>query len=131
MNTNKKIIFNNVRMDSVAIFSDNQVTVMPCPWEAAKGEEVTGGKRMNFKGRTVLDETGRMQIMPYNIGSQGPRYETLFTTEHCTVQRTQGGGLVERWVFRRELPIHKVWEIRERERASIDAFFLTLKEDLK
>ena len=131
MKQNNQFLFNNVQMDTVAIFSDNKVTVMPCPWDAEKGEEVTNGKRVSFKGRTVLDESGKMRTTPYNIGSQGPRYETLFATEHCTIQRTNGGGLVERWAFRRELPMHKVCEIRERERPSIDAFFVTLKEDLK
>ena len=126
-----KQIFNNVKMDTVAIFSDNNVTVMPCPWDVEKGEEVTNGKRLSFKGRTILDESGKMRTTPYNIGSQGPRYEILFATEHCEIRGTRGGGLVERWAFRKEIPIHKVCEIKERERPMIEAFYLTLKEDLK
>ena len=75
-------------------------------------------------------DDGNTQVKAYNIGSQGPRYKELFATEHCSVQLSQGGDIREVWKFDKKIPIFKVWEIRKREKPLVDAYFLTIKEDL-
>jgi hypothetical protein len=127
---NKNILLNDVQMDTqTAFFMNGDINVFPMPYEAEK-TPITTERKLSYKGRITVMDDGNTQVKAYNIGSQGPRYKELFATEHCSVQLSQGGDIREVWKFDKKIPIFKVWEIRRREKPLVDAYFLTIKEDL-
>lgn len=126
----KNILLDNVQMDTqTAFFVNGDIKVYPCSYEQDKAP-ITSDPKVSYKGRITVMEDGNTNVMAYNIGSQGPRYKELFATEHCSVLITHGGSLIERWKFKKKLSIHRIWEIRRREQPAVEAFFLTLKEDM-
>lgn len=126
----KSILLDNVQMDTqTAFFVNGDIKVYPCSYEQDK-TPITSDTKVSYKGRITVMEDGNTNVMAYNIGSQGPRYKELFATEHCSVLMTHGGSLIERWKFKKKTPIHQIWEIRKRERTAVEAFFMTLMEDM-
>ena len=95
--TNKQriVINGDVVMDTVTVYSENQIKVDACPWMNDKAGEVAPDGRLRLKGCTTIEPGAQpgaqLVFRPYQIGSQGKRYEVLFKTEHCDVMRTQGG----------------------------------------
>ena len=126
----KNILLNDVQMDTqTAFFMNGDINVFPMPYEAEKAP-ITTERKLSYKGRITVMDDGNTSVKAYNIGSQGPRYKELFATEHCSEQLTQGGDIREVWKFGKKIPIHKIWEIRKREQPLVNAYFLTIKEDL-
>ena len=52
----------------------------------------------------------------------------LFQTEHCMVMRTQGGTVIEKWRFSKNMTPLDIMEAREKENLRILAFYNSRKE---
>lgn len=84
----KQILQQAVKMDGSINFQTNgDINIYPCPWEQDK--QVTDGSRVNYTGGISVDADGRTRVKRYNVGSQGPMYETLYETAHGAVKMTR------------------------------------------
>lgn len=126
----KRIVINgDVKLDTVTVYSENQIKVDACPWMEDKAEEVAPDGCLKMKGCTILQPGAQMVFRPYKIGSQGSRYKILFKTEHCDVMRTQGGVIIEKWRFRPSMTSADICEARARENVKIEAYYQSRKEE--
>ena len=127
---NKRVVVNgDVKIDTVTVYSDNQIKVDACPWMGDKADEVAPDGRLRLKGCTTIEPGAQMVFRPYKIGSQGKRYEVLFKTEHCDVMRTLGGVIIEKWRFKPSMNTADICEARARENVRIDAYYQSRKEE--
>ena len=125
---NRQILIDDVRMDTqTAFFMNGDIKVYPCSYEQDKAPVTRDGKA-SYRGRITVMEDGNTSVKAYNEGT-GPRYKTLFTTEHCTVQQTQGGCIIVKWNFRRRMNSTDIREAMERETPMITGFFRSRKEE--
>ena len=128
--SNKRIVINgDVKMDTVTVYSENQIKVDACPWMREKADEVAPDGRLRLKGCTTIEPGAQMVFRPYKIGSQGKRYEVLFKTEHCDVMRTQGGVIIEKWRFRPSMTSADIRKARQVEGKKLDAYYQSRKEE--
>ena len=119
----QNFFIDNVYMDTQTAFMANgNINIYPCAWEADK-TPVTADGATSFKGRIRVEEDGRTQVTPYNIGSQGPRYIPLFETDHCQVQMTQGGKLIERWTFKPSMTADEILTARTLEGGKVSKYY--------
>ena len=126
--SNKRIVINgDVKMDTVTVYSENQIKVEACPWMGNKTDEVAPDGRLRLKGCTTIEPGAQMVFRPYKVGT-GSRYQLLFKTEHCDVMRTQGGVIIEKWRFRPSMTSADISEARARENVKIDAYYQSRKE---
>ena len=128
---NKPIFIENVYMDTqTAFLANGNINIYPCAWESDKAPVTTDGTA-SFKGRIRVEEDGRTWVTPYNIGSQGPRYIPLFETEHCQVQMTQGGKLIERWSFKPAMTADEILTARTLEGVKVSGFYQSRRQETK
>ena len=124
----KRIVINgDVKMDTVTVYSENQIKVDACPWMSEKADEVAPDGRLRLKGCTTIEPGAQMVFRPYKVGT-GSLYQLLFKTEHCDVMRTQGGVIIEKWRFRPSMTSADISEARARENVKIDAYYQSRKE---
>jgi hypothetical protein len=130
MNKKKRIVINgDVKMDTVTIYSENQIKVDACPWMADRADEVAPDGPLRMKGCTIIEPGAQMVFRPYKVGSQGSRYKQLFVTEHCTVMQTQGGVVIEKWRFKPAMNATDICRARQTEGERIDAYYKSRKEE--
>ena len=128
-NQQQRIVVNgDVKMDTVTIYSDNQIKVTACPWMADRADEVAPDGPLRMKGCTVIEPGATAIFRPYNIGSQGSRYKQLFVTEHCNVMQTQGGIVIEKWRFKPTMNATDICKARQTEGERINAYYMSRKE---
>ena len=128
MKNQKRVVINgDVVMDTVMVYSENQIKVEACPWMGDKTDEVAPDGRLRLKGCTTIEPGAQMVFRPYKVGT-GSRYQLLFKTEHCDVMRTQGGVIIEKWRFRPSMTSADISEARARENVKIDAYYQSRKE---
>ena len=128
MKNQKRVVINgDVVMDTVTVYSENQIKVKACPWMGDKTDEVAPDGRLRLKGCTTIEPGAQMVFRPYKVGT-GSRYQLLFKTEHCDVMRTQGGVIIEKWRFRPSMTSADISEARARENVKIDAYYQSRKE---
>ena len=128
MKNQKRVVINgDVVMDTVTVYSENQIKVEACPWMGDKTDEVAPDGRLRLKGCTTIEPGAQMVFRPYKVGT-GSRYQLLFKTEHCDVMRTQGGVIIEKWRFRPSMTSADISEARARENVKIDAYYQSRKE---
>ena len=128
MKNQKRVVINgDVVMDTVTVYSENQIKVEACPWMGDKTDEVAPDGRLRLKGCTTIEPGAQMVFRPYKVGT-GSRYLLLFKTEHCDVMRTQGGVIIEKWRFRPTMTSADISEARARENVKIDAYYQSRKE---
>ena len=128
MKNQKRVVINgDVVMDTVTVYSENQIKVEACPWMGDKTDEVAPDGRLRLKGCTTIEPGAQMIFRPYKVGT-GSRYQLLFKTEHCDVMRTQGGVIIEKWRFRPTMTSADISEARARENVKIDAYYQSRKE---
>ena len=129
MKNKKRVVINgDVVMDTVTVYSENQIKVDVCPWMTDKADEVAPDGRVRMKGCTTIEPGAHMVFRPYRIGSQGKRYEILFKTEHCDVMRTQGGVIIEKWRFRPSMNVSDILRARQVEGKQINSYYQSRKE---
>ena len=127
----KNIFIENVYMDTqTAFLANGNINIYPCAWESDKIPITTDGAA-SFKGRIRVEEDGRTRVTPYNIGSQGPRYIPLFETEHCLVQMTQGGKLIERWTFKPSMTADEIIAARTLEGVKVSGFYQSRRQETR
>ena len=52
----KRIVINgDVKMDTVTVYSENQIKVDACPWMSDKADEVAPDGRLRLRGTTTTD----------------------------------------------------------------------------
>ena len=130
VNNKKRIVVNgDVKLDSVALLSNNRIMVTACPWMADKAEEVAPDGRVKMKGCTIIEPGAQMVFRPYNVGSMGSRYKQLFATEHCSVMQTQGGIVIEKWRFKHTMNAMDICKARQTEGEKINAYYMSRKEN--
>jgi len=123
------IFMNDVRMDTQTAFMTNgNINIFPCAWEIEKAPVTYGGRR-TFRGRVTVEEDGETRVVPYNSYGN-PRYEELFSTEHCRLLMTQGGSIIEKWHFGSRMSIAEIAESRSREMRYINAWFRNRKREV-
>ena len=128
MKNQKRVVINgDVVMDTVTVYSENQIKVEACPWMGDKTDEVAPDGRLRLKGCTTIEPGAQMVFRPYKVGT-GSRDQLLFKTEHCDVMRTQGGVIIEKWRFRPSMTSADISEARARENVKIDAYYQSRKE---
>ena len=128
MKNQKRVVINgDVVMDTVTVYSENQIKVEACPWMGDKTDEVAPDGRLRLKGCTTIEPGAQMVFRPYKVGT-GSRYQLLFKTEHCDVMRTQGGVIIVKWRFRPSMTSADISEARARENVKIDAYYQSRKE---
>ena len=115
-------------MDTVTVYSENQIKVEACPWMADKADEVVPDGRVRLKGCTTIEPGAGMVFRPYRQGT-GNRYSMLFKTEHCDVMRTQGGVIIEKWCFRPPMTLDDICTARIKEGQRINAYYQSRKEE--
>ena len=126
----KRIVINgDVKLDTVTVYSENQIKVDACPWMNDKAGEVAPDGRLRLKGCTTIEPGAQMVFRPYKIGSQGKRYEVLFKTEHCDVLQTQGGVVIEKWRFKPVMTAEDIRRARQVEGKKLDAYYQSRKEE--
>ena len=130
MDNKKRIVINgDVKMDTVTVYSENQIKVDACPWMREKADEVAPDGRLRLKGCTTIEPGAQLVFRPYRIGSQGSRYQTLFKTEHCDVLQTQKGIVIEKWRFKPTMNATDIRKARQAEGKKIDAYYQSRKEE--
>lgn len=130
MKNKKRVVINgDVVMDTVTVYSENQIKVDACPWMADKADEVAPDGRVRMKGCTIIKPGAEMVFTPYRIGSQGKRYKVLFKTEHCDVMRTQGGTIIEKWRFKPTMTTADICTARQAEGLRINGYYQSRKEE--
>ena len=126
--SNKRIVINgDVKMDTVTVYSENQIKVDACPWMKEKADEVAPDGRLRLRGTTTIDPGAGMVFRPYRTGS-GSRYKMLFKTEHCDVLQTQGGVVIEKWRFKPVMTAEDIRKARQVEGKKLDAYYQSRKE---
>ena len=129
MKTGKRIVINgDVKLDTVTVYSENQIKVDACPWMGDEADKVAPDGRLRMKGCTTIEPGAGMVFRPYRTGS-GSRYKMLFKTEHCDVMQTQGGVIIEKWRFKPSMTSMDICEARARENVNIDAYYQSRKEE--
>ena len=129
MKNKKRIVVNgDVKMDTVTVYSENQIKVDACPWMSDKADEVAPDGRVRMKGCTIIEPGAKMVFRPYNVGSMGSRYKQLFATEHCSVMQTQGGVVIEKWRFKPTMNATDICKARQTEGEKINAYYMSRKE---
>ena len=129
MNNKKRIVINgDVKMDTVTVYSENQIKVDACPWMSDKAEEVAPEGRLRLRGVTTIEPGAHMVFRPYKVGT-GSRYKVLFKTEHCDVLQTQRGVIIEKWGFRPMMNATDIRKSRQAEGKKIDAYYHSRKEE--
>lgn len=130
MKNQKRIVINgDVVMDTVTVYSENQIKVDGCPWMDHVVHDIVPDGTVKLKGCTTIEPGAHMVFRPYRIGSQGKRYEVLFKTEHCDVMRTQGGVIIEKWRFRPSMTTGDILRARQGEGQRINAYYQSRKEE--
>ena len=126
----KNLLLNNVQLHTETSYMVNgDINVYVCPWSHSE-EPMTEGAKRSYPARITVMETGDIIVKAYRIGSQGPRYRKVFRTEHCEILKADNGHLIERWKFAPDLSIHEVWQARKRETPAINAYYLTLQNNM-
>ena len=129
MKTEKRIVINgDVKMDTVTVYSENQIKVDACPWMRDKADEVAPDGRLRLRGMTTIEPGAGMVFRPYRTGS-GSRYKMLFKTEHCDVLQTQGGVVIEKWRFKPVMTAEDIRKARQTEGRKLDAYYQSRKEE--
>ena len=118
-------------MDTVTVYSENQIKVDACPWMADRADEVAPDGRVRMKGCTIIEPGAQMVFRPYNVGSLGSRYKQLFATEHCSVMQTQGGIVIEKWRFKPTMNAMDICKARQTEGEKINAYYMSRKEKVE
>ena len=130
MKEQKRIVINgDVKMDTVTVYSENQIKVEACPWQRDRADEVVPDGRLRLRGVTTIEPGAQLVFRPYRIGSQGSRYQTLFKTEHCDVLQTQKGIVLEKWRFKPTMNATDIRKARQAEGKKIDAYYQSRKEE--
>ena len=125
----QRIVVNgDVKMDTVTVYSENQIKVDACPWMSDKAEEVAPDGRLRLRGVTTIEPGAHMVFRPYKVGT-GSRYKVLFKTEHCDVLQTQRGVIIEKWRFRPMMNATDIRKSRQAEGKKIDAYYHSRKEE--
>ena len=129
MKTDKRIVINgDVKLDTVTVYSENQIKVDACPWTTQADDIVPDGT-VKLKGCTTIEPGAHLVFRPYRIGSQGSRYKQLFKTEHCMVMQTQGGLIIEKWQFKPTMNATNIRKVRLEEGKKINAYYQSRKEE--
>ena len=124
------LLQNNVQLHTETSYMVNgDIRVYVCPWNQSE-EPMTEGAQRSYPARITVMETGEISVKAYRIGSQGPRYRKVFRTEHCEILKAEGGQLIERWKFAPHLSVHDIWQARQRETPAINAYYLTLQNNM-
>jgi len=119
-------ILNDVRMDTqTAYFVNGDINIYPACYEHP--EPMTSTPTVSYPARITVMEDGNTRIRPYQVGSHGPRYKVLYSTEHCDLQLWNNGRIVECWKFSPKLNIHEICRIRKREIPMVTAYLISLK----
>lgn len=113
-----------------AFLANGNINIYPCAWESDKAPVTTDGAA-SFKGRIHVEEDGRTRVVPYRIGSQGPRYLPLFETDHCQVMMTQGGKLIERWSFKPSMTADEILTARTLEGVKVSGFYQSRRQETR
>ena len=130
MKNQKRVVINSdVVMDTVTVYSENQIKVDACPWMREKADEVAPDGCLRLKGCTTIEPGAQLVFRPYRIGSQGSRYQILFKTEHCDVLQTQKGIVIEKWRFKPTMNATDIRKARQVEGKKIDAYYQSRKEE--
>ena len=129
MKTGKRIVINgDVKLDTVTVYSENQIKVDACPWMGDEADKVAPDGRLRMKGCTTIEPSAGMVFRPYRTGS-GSRYKMLFKTEHCDVMQTQGGVIIEKWRFKPTMSATNIRKARWEEGKKINAYYQSRKEE--
>ena len=129
MKNQKRVVINgDVVMDTVTVYSENQIKVEACPWMGDKTDEVAPDGRLRLKGCTTIEPGAQMVFRPYKVGT-GSRYQLLFKTEHCDVLQTQGGVVIEKWRFKPVMTAEDIRKARQVEGKKLDAYYQSRKEE--
>ncbi|MBO5250783.1 MAG: hypothetical protein J6B31_02135 [Bacteroidaceae bacterium] len=124
----KNMLLNNVQLDSeTAFFTNGDINLYACPWNETPS--LTNGKRTSYRGRITVMSNGDAHIKAYHLGSQGPKRELIFSTEHCRVFLYPSGKIIEQWEFDKKLSFLQIFKIRKAEGRDVNAFFNTMKID--
>ena len=111
----KQIFVKDVRMDTQTAFMANgNINIFPCGWETEQAPITVGGGKRSFRGRITVEEDGETHVVPYKE-SGAPRYEELYSTEHCRLLMTLGGTILEKWNFGGRMSMPEIAEARRRE----------------
>ena len=129
MKTEKRIVINgDVKMDTVAVYSENQIKVEACSWMSDEAEKVAPDGCLRLRGTTIIEPGASLVFRPYRTGS-GNRYKMLFKTEHCDVMQTQGGVVIEKWRFKPMMTATDIRKARQAEGKKLDTFYQSRKEE--
>ena len=130
----KQLLVQNVQMDGSINFQTNgDINVYPCPWEDEK--QVTGGERVRYRAGIEVDADGRTRVKRYNVGKNGPMYETIFETAHAAVKLTREhskhhphrGRLKIDFSFPKEYPLELMKQLFRDEALEVAAYLATRK----
>ena len=121
----KQVFVKDVQMDTQTAFMANgNINIYPCGWETEQAPITVGGGKRSFRGRITVEEDGETHVVPYNENGE-PRYEELYSTEHCRLLMTVSGRILEKWDFGGRMSMQEIAEARRREMRYINSWFRT------
>ena len=121
----KKVFIDDVRMDTqTAFMATGNINIYPCAWETEQAPITVDGSKRSLRGRITVDQDGETHFVPYKE-SGAPRYEELYSTEHCRLLMTLGGSIIEKWDFNGRMSMQEIAEARRREMRYINSWFRT------
>ena len=125
----KRIVINgDVVMDTVTVYSDNQIKVDACPWMKDKADEVAPDGRLRLKGCTTIEPGAQMVFRPYKLGSQGERYKRIFYTRNGEIKTTRKNVIME-LRFPKRLGKTLIHSMMSEEMEEMKAFILAKREN--
>lgn len=121
------IFVNDVRMDTQTAFMQNgDINIYPCSWEHVQSPITVGGGKHSFRGRITVEDDGETRVTAYRENGN-PRYQELFSTEHCRLLMTQCGSIIEKWHFGERMSMDEIADTRSREMRYINSWFRSRK----
>ena len=119
----KQVFIKDVQLDTQTAFMANgNINIFPCGWENEQAPITVGGGKRSLRGRITVDEDGETHFVPYKENG-APRYEELYSTEHCRLLMTLGGSIIEKWDFNGRMSMQEIADARRREMRYINAWF--------
>ena len=112
-------------MDTQTAFMANgNINIYPCAWETEQAPITAGGGKRSLRGRITVNEDGETHFVAYKENGS-PRYEELYSTEHCRLMMTLSGNIIEKWNFSGRMSLQEMADARRREMRYINAWFRT------
>ena len=129
MKNKKRIVVNgDVWMDTVTVYSENQIKVDGCPWMQNVVHDIVPDGKVKLKGVTTIEPGAHMVFRPYKMGSVGERYKRIFYTRNGEIKTTRKNIIME-MRFPKRFGKTLIHGMMKEEMQEMQAFILAKREN--